>query len=84
MHDQQKHNHASEADCVPTLFAFDYPFGIGYCVRVGKYPSRSLERYAVFSLVDAVLILIPRENHAYIQNCSTNRVSGRGSSGSTV
>lgn len=36
-----------------------------------KDPSRRFERNAMFPRVDAILVLIPRKNHLYIQNRST-------------
>jgi hypothetical protein len=62
---------ASAADGMPALLFIDHAIQVRHDIWIFEDPGRRLKENGMFPAVDAILLLIPREDHAYIQNCST-------------
>jgi hypothetical protein len=56
---------------MPALLVVDHAIYVGNDCWILEDPGRRFERDSVFPPVDAVLPLISRENHLYIQDCIT-------------
>jgi hypothetical protein len=53
---------------MPTLLFINIAITVPDDVWIFKDACRRFERNAMFPTVDAVLVLVPRKNHQYIQN----------------
>src|SRR5437867_9383458 len=63
---------AGAADGMPALLFLDHAIHVRHDIRIFEDSRRRLKENAVFPVVDTVLLLIPREDHLYIRNCSTS------------
>jgi len=63
---------AGAADCMPALLFANHAIPVRHDIRILEDPCRRLKRNAVFPAVDAILLLVPHDDHVYIRNCSTS------------
>ena len=71
MNYEQDRDAAGGADRIPAFLFVNYAIPVRDDVRILEDSRRRFKCDTVFSAVDAILPLIPRENHVYLQNCST-------------
>src|ERR1019366_6927339 len=69
---QQDRDAAGAADGMPALVFVHHAIPVGDNIWILEDPCRHFKRNAMLPTVDAILILIPRENHVYLQKCSTS------------
>jgi hypothetical protein len=75
--DDQQQNHTSrEPNRVPALLTIDHPLDVGDGARIVENPRGNLERNAMLSPVNPILLRIPKENR-----CICNTVSQSGAWG---